>query len=64
MIKELKIAIAKGHMVSIKTLDGEVITGMPESASIPGKAKIRNEQGVTYIPFEQIDHVMRIISFP
>ncbi|MDT3426051.1 formylmethanofuran dehydrogenase subunit D [Paenibacillus forsythiae] len=64
MIKELRIAIEKGQMVSVKTKDGEVVTGTPEAASTPGKVKIRNELGVTYIPFEEIDHVMRVITFP
>ncbi|MRN56861.1 hypothetical protein [Paenibacillus monticola] len=64
MLKELKIAMEKEQVVSIHTKDGEVLMGTPEKTSMQAKVKLRNEDGITFIPYEDIVHVMRVIDFP
>lgn len=64
MLKELKIAIEKNQVVSVQTKDGEVVMGTPEISSMKAKVKLRNKDGVIYIPYEDLQHVMRLISFP
>ncbi|WP_342436680.1 hypothetical protein NSS79_25610 [Paenibacillus sp. FSL L8-0436] len=64
MLKELKIAIEKCQVVSIHTKNGTVVMGTPEKTPMLSKVKLRNETGVTYIPYEDIVHVMRLIAFP
>lgn len=36
----------------------------PENSPIKAKIKLRNEQEVMYIPYEKIQHVMRLIAIP
>lgn len=62
MLKELTIAKKNGHMVSIHTIDGAIVMGIPEKTSMQSKVKLRNEMGVTYIPYEDLVHVMRLIQ--
>jgi hypothetical protein len=64
MIKKLKIAIEKNQIVSIHTKDGAVLMGTPEKTAMTSKVKLRNETGVTYISYEDLVHVMRLIAFP
>ena len=63
MFRELKIAIEKGQVVSVHTKDGDVVVGTPEKCQMRAKLKLRNEQGIIYLPYEDLIHVMRLISF-
>ncbi|MEK3698224.1 hypothetical protein NYE33_14780 [Paenibacillus sp. FSL R10-2199] len=64
MFRELKIAIEKEQPVSIHTKDGDVVVGTPESCQIRAKVKLRNGEGIVYLPYEDLVHVMRLIAFP
>lgn len=64
MIKELKIAIDKAQSISIHLISGETLIGTPEKTQMNAKIKLRNEQGITYVPYEDLIHVTRIINFP
>lgn len=60
MLKEIKIAINKQQTVYIRLIDGETIQGVPESLS--DRVKIRQDQGVTWIPVVDIEHVSRLVA--
>lgn len=58
--KELKIAIQKRQRITICLLDGVVIEGIPESCT--DRVKLRNDNGVVYVPIADIEHVSRLIQ--
>lgn len=64
MLRELKIAIDKQQQVSIRTVDGQIVVGLPKRSVEPGRVKIHTDNEVISIPLDDINHVMRIIGFP
>lgn len=60
MREEIKLAIQKGQQITIRLYDGEVIEGIPEACN--ERVKLRNENGVVYVPIEDIKHVSRLIQ--
>lgn len=60
MLKDIKIAIKRQEKVYIRLINGEALQGIPESLS--NRVKIRQEQGVTWIPVTEIEHVSRLVA--
>ncbi|UNK20190.1 hypothetical protein MNQ98_09335 [Paenibacillus sp. N3/727] len=58
--KEIKVAIQKKQQLTIRLIDGEVHEGIPEACT--DRVKLRNDNGVIYIPLADIKHVSRVIE--
>lgn len=60
MIKDIIAAIQKKQQITIKLYDGEILQGIPESCI--NRVKLRCDNGVVWVPVEDIKHVSRLIS--
>ncbi|MEK4980800.1 hypothetical protein [Bacillus sp. FSL K6-6540] len=60
MLQDIKIAIKRQEKVYIRLINGEALQGIPESLS--NRVKIRQKQGVTWIPVTEIEHVSRLVA--
>lgn len=58
--KEIKLAIHHQQTVTLLLTDGEVIQGIPES--LTDRVKLRNDDGVIWIPVTDIKHINRLIQ--
>lgn len=61
MIKEIKSAIQKKQIVTIRLINGEVLQGIPDDCT--DRLKMRSVYGPVWVPLEEIDHVSRLIKF-
>lgn len=59
--EEIKIAILKKQIVTIRLITGEVLQGIPDSCT--DRVKMRSAYGAVWVPLEEIEHVCRIIQF-
>lgn len=59
--KEIKLAIQKKQLVTLRLVDGEILKGIPEGCT--DRVKLRNDQGVLYLPLNDVKHVSRLIEF-
>ena len=60
MIKEIKSAIQKKQIVTIRINKGEVLQGIPDECT--DRLKMRSVYGPVWVPLEEIDHVSRLIQ--
>lgn len=58
--KEIRMAMDKKQLIMIRLLDGETFEGIPESCT--DRVKLRREDGVVWVPVEDIKHVNRLIQ--
>ena len=61
-IKELHIAAQTNQRVTVRLYTGENITGVAEVCNNPKHAKIRTSEGPVWVPYEDIEHVSRVIN--
>ncbi|BFH63888.1 hypothetical protein [Paenibacillus azoreducens] len=61
MIQELKIAARYGQKVILRIHDGDVLTGKAELSADPSRIKIRTSEGPVWVPYEDIEHVERLV---
>ncbi|CAM3813252.1 MULTISPECIES: hypothetical protein [Paenibacillus] len=59
--RDLKSAIKKKQLVTIRLKDGDVIHGIPEQFN--DHVKLRRDYEVTWVPTAKIEHVNRLIQF-
>lgn len=59
--RELKAAISGQQPIIIRLKDGDVMHGVPESCT--DRVKLRNNDGMIWVPIADIEHVGRLIPF-
>ena len=59
---ELHKAIASNQKVAVRLHNGVIITGVAEAFTASSRAKIRTEEGPTWVPFADVEHVSRVIN--
>lgn len=57
---ELQIAISRNQMVTLRLFCGDIIAGVAEVSTDPERAKIRTDEGPTWVPYEDIEHISRV----
>ena len=59
---ELYKAVARKQRVTVRLFNGETITGVAEVSTDPERTKIRTDEGPTWVPYKDIEHVSRVIN--
>ena len=59
---ELYKAISRNQRVTVRLFSGDKITGVAEVSTDPERAKIRTDEGPTWVPYEDVEHVSRVIN--
>ena len=60
---ELKAAIELQHNVILTLDDGTTITGLPSWGTNRDTVKIKADEGLVWVPIEEIAHVTRIVNY-
>lgn len=63
MIEELHIAAQYGHRVMLRLKDGEKIIGKAQYTIYPDRTKIQTVDGTVWVPYQDIEHVERLVNY-
>ncbi|MFC7680017.1 hypothetical protein [Paenibacillus sp. GCM10028914] len=61
MLKEIKTAIQKKQIVTIRLNNGDIMQGIPDACT--DRVTMRSVYGPVWVPLDEIKHVSRLIKF-
>lgn len=62
MKKEVEIAIKRNQQIIVHNTSGQTVTGFPERAADSSILSLRTVQGNVWIPFDEVEHVTRLLT--